>query len=435
MASIKDILSESIERSTATQDQLVPRLLAAIRAHLGMDVAFVSEFTDGRRVFRHVDSPHDGQPVQVGGSDLLEESYCQRIVDGRLPELIRDPAQLPEAQALAVTAALPVGAHLSVPLKFSDGRVFGTFCCFSFQPDPSLTERDLDMMRVFADIAANEIECEINAAQARQDKASRVESVLAGDDLRMVYQPIHDLRRNCIVGFEALARFSAEPARTPDLWFKEAAEVGLGVPLELRAIRLALRGLHELPDDCYIAVNASPETLISGKLEPLLAAYPLHRIVLEVTEHAAIDHYAELMDKLKPLRRRGLRLAVDDTGAGYASFRHVLALAPDKIKLDMSITRNIDRDASRRALATALIAFAEATRSRIVAEGVETAAELATLRDLGVDGAQGYLLGKPMSLAECANQDLRAMAARRLSGPRSAPRSSRTQAISARRML
>ncbi|MDX6234753.1 MAG: hypothetical protein QOH68_3871, partial [Nocardioidaceae bacterium] len=129
-------------------------LVRAAREHLGMDVSFISEFTGGDRVFRVVDSA-GRSPVAVGGSDPLEATYCQRVVDGRLPELIHDPMALPAAVELPVTAALPVGAHMSVPLRLSDGRVYGTFCCFRYDPDETLTERDLAVLRVFADVASS----------------------------------------------------------------------------------------------------------------------------------------------------------------------------------------------------------------------------------------------------------------------------------------
>jgi EAL domain-containing protein (putative c-di-GMP-specific phosphodiesterase class I) len=105
---------------------------------------------------------------------------------------------------------------------------------------------------------------------------------------------------------------------------------------------------------------------------------------------------------LRPLRSDGLRLAVDDAGAGYASFRHILKLAPDIIKLDMSLTRHIDTNRSCRALASALIRFAAETGSTVVAEGVETDAELHALRELGVVKMQGYLLGRPMTIESAA---------------------------------
>jgi EAL domain-containing protein (putative c-di-GMP-specific phosphodiesterase class I) len=97
-----------------------------------------------------------------------------------------------------------------------------------------------------------------------------------------------------------------------------------------------------------------------------------------------------------------LRIAVDDAGAGYASFRHILNLAPDLIKLDVFLTQNIHTDRARRALAAALIRFSEETGSKIIAEGVETTLQLKVLRELGVTKAQGYLLGRPMPLASAS---------------------------------
>lgn len=118
-------------------------------------------------------------------------------------------------------------------------------------------------------------------------------------------------------------------------------------------------------------------------------------IVLEITEHSTVQDYDKLEYTLRPLRARGMRLAVDDAGAGHSSFRHILRLQPEYIKLDISLTRNIDADPARRALAAALIGFASETGSELIAEGVETEAELATLRALGIHKAQGYLLGRP----------------------------------------
>jgi EAL domain-containing protein (putative c-di-GMP-specific phosphodiesterase class I) len=335
----------------------------------------------------------------VGGADPLEASYCQRIVDGRLPELIQDATAVPAAMELRVTRALPVGAHLSVPIKLKDGSVYGTFCCFSFTPDLSLNQRDLGMMRVFADLAADVIERNLEKGKQRDEKAKRIQSVISGDGLSIVYQPIINVAQDKVVGFESLTRFSATPLRGPDVWFNEAASVGMGAQLEMRAVELAMAALDSLPKDVYLSFNVSPEALINGDLRRVLEGMPLERLVLEVTEHATIDEYSELTNALAPLRTQGLRLAVDDAGAGFASFRHILRLQPDIIKLDMSLTRDIDTDAARRALASALIRFAHETGSKIVAEGVETASELRVLRSLGVNKVQGYFLGRPAPLA------------------------------------
>jgi diguanylate cyclase (GGDEF)-like protein/PAS domain S-box-containing protein len=378
--------------------QFLAHALGAMRAHLRMDVAFISEFTEGRREFRHVDSANPNPPIQPGGSDPLEESYCQRVVDGRLPELIPDAFNFPAAMELPATTAVPVRAHLSVPIRLQDGGVYGTLCCFSYTPDHSLNERDVQMMKVFADLTGRQIDQERALDQAYDQSRARIQAVLSNDTLSIVYQPIVDVAREKIVGFEALSRFSGEPGRTPDLWYAEAASVGLGIELEIRAIEKAIASIGKLPDDMYLSLNASPETIVSGELARVLERAPHHRIVLEITEHHFVNEYKAVADMLGPLRTRGVRVAVDDAGAGYASFRHILKLAPDLIKLDMSITRAIDSNNSCSALASALIRFAQETQSTIVAEGVETAAELQTLQDLGVTQVQGYLLGRPAPL-------------------------------------
>ncbi|MDQ3574146.1 MAG: GAF domain-containing protein, partial [Actinomycetota bacterium] len=226
--------------------------LRAIRTHLGMDVAFVSEFREDQRVFRYVDAASQDSPVCAGGAGPLEESYCQRVVDGRLPELIHDARQVPAAMELPVTAALPVGAHMSVPIRLKDGQVYGTFCCFSYAPDHSLTERDLAMMRVFADLTAEQIETELETKQSNAEITDRVRAVIAGEGLAMALQPIVDIGHGEPIGFEALARFSGTPTRGPDLWFAEAADIGLGVELEAAAVQLALADLARLPPQAYL---------------------------------------------------------------------------------------------------------------------------------------------------------------------------------------
>lgn len=174
--------------------------------------------------------------------------------------------------------------------------------------------------------------------------------------------------------------------------------------LEMAVIEKAIEVLPDLPGGAYLSLNLSPATLQRGQLEALLESVGPSRIVLEITEHDAIDDYEQFAAVLAPLRQKGLALAVDDAGAGYASFRHILKLKPDIIKLDVSLTQNIDTDPGRRALAVALIQFAAETGSKIVAEGVETEGNLDMLRRLRVNKVQGYLLGRPMPFAQLATR-------------------------------
>jgi len=222
--------------------------------------------------------------------------------------------------------------------------------------------------------------------------------VLDGDGLRTAFQPIVSLCDGRLVGAEALSRFAVgDEGRGPEDWFADAARVGLGVDLEVHATQQALRAATALPEDAYVSVNLSPETLLWPGLPDALreAPIPLSRIVVELTEHSAVEDYDALDRALRPLRASGLRIAVDDAGAGYATFRHILRLAPDLIKLDRSLISGIDGDPARRALAGALVAFAREVGGVVVAEGIERSAELAVVLGLGVHAGQGYLFSRP----------------------------------------
>jgi EAL domain-containing protein (putative c-di-GMP-specific phosphodiesterase class I) len=150
-----------------------------------------------------------------------------------------------------------------------------------------------------------------------------------------------------------------------------------------------------LASDEFLAVNVSPRVLESPRFLEALPAGSHPRLVAEVTEHARVSDYRRLTTCLEGLRRTGLRLAIDDAGAGYASLRHILWLAPDVVKLDMSLTRNLHADTRRRALVAALVPFAAEIGATVIAEGIETADELEALRAYGASWGQGFLLGHP----------------------------------------
>jgi EAL domain-containing protein (putative c-di-GMP-specific phosphodiesterase class I) len=379
----------------------VDHVLRTVRKHLGMDVAFVSHFRARDRVFEHVDS--DGPPpIQPGDCIPLEEGYCLKVVRGELPRFIPDTRQVPAAMALPATTAIPIGSHLSIPIELPTGEVYGTLCCFSYLPDPSLGERDMRMLRAFAEVLAGRIEENLAGVREREHAAQEIRAAIAQGAPRIVCQPIYDLDSLRVTGVECLSRFDVEPRRTPDVWFNTAHAAGVGLELELQAVRNALLTLAHFPDATSLGINTSPALILSGQLEGLLSAVDLRRVVLEITEHETVTNYDALARALQPLRQRGALLAIDDAGAGYASMRHILNLQSDIIKLDMSLTRNIDSDPGRRALAKGLISFAHEMGSKITAEGVETRAELEMLRSVGVDKAQGYHLSKPLSLDDAA---------------------------------
>jgi EAL domain-containing protein (putative c-di-GMP-specific phosphodiesterase class I) len=221
---------------------------------------------------------------------------------------------------------------------------------------------------------------------------------------RIVFQPICSLAHRTTVGYEALSRFAGPPQRTPDLWFDEAASVGLGVELEAMAARRALANLPDLPANTYLAFNTSPEAVGSKPFQRLFADTELERVVIEITERKQIDDYVNLNAAISGARERGARLAIDDAGAGFASLRHILMLAPDFIKLDRTLTAGIEHDRSQQALAAGLICFAEKIGSTIIAEGIEREEQVAALAAQGVAYGQGFFLAKPMGLDRLATQ-------------------------------
>jgi len=252
------------------------------------------------------------------------------------------------------------------------------------------------------------LQVEVDRARERRQRGEderdasrvRIQRVLGGTGLEMYVQPIVDLRSGSLAGMEALARFGAPPPRSPDQWFAEAAAVGLGLELELVAVRQAFEKLPALPAGAFLTVNVSPQTLCSSALQRALDDVAAERVVLELTEHVSVEDYAELEQVRGTLRSRGVRIAIDDTGAGISSLQHVIRLHPDVIKLDRSMIANLDSDPVRRALARALVELSAELGAEIVAEGIETTAELAALSRLNVPYGQGYLLGRPAALPD-----------------------------------
>ena len=234
-------------------------------------------------------------------------------------------------------------------------------------------------------------------AQETRRTRDRIDSAVDDGMILTAFQPIQDLAKGNVNGVEALARFPRDDGRSPEHWFSDAAAVGLGRKLEFAALTAALHKSAKLPGHLYVSFNVSPETCLDPRLPTLLrsSSLALGRVVLELTERLAVADYALLRAALEPLRRDGVRLAVDDAGSGFASMRHILQLQPDIIKLDRILINGIDTDPGLRALGAAMVGFAGQIGATIVAEGIETLTELRTVTHLGMTSAQGYLLGRP----------------------------------------
>jgi PAS domain S-box-containing protein len=233
--------------------------------------------------------------------------------------------------------------------------------------------------------------------QAVQRSRARIERVLREQTFLTAFQPIHELATGGVIGVEALARFVDDDGGSPEHWFSEAATVGLAGDLEFAALESALTAASRLPPHLYVALNLSPETCLDPRLPGFLkqAGVDPGRVVLELTENLAVAEYGPLVTALAPLRASGLRIAVDDAGAGFASMRHILHLRPDIIKLDRSLIAGIDQDPGQRALGAAMVEFAHQIQALLVAEGLESESELAAVTALGMYAGQGYILGRP----------------------------------------
>ena len=390
-------------RSAATPAETIGRILTLARRQLGMDVAFVAAIDNGLEKVRVTDGDAESFGLDGQINIPLEESYSHLMVKGQLAHVVPDAKAHPVVRDLAVTTSADIGAYVGVPVHLWDGRLFGTLCCLSHAAQPLLDDRDARFMQVLAAVIGDQVEYQILQDERKNMLADRVQGALASG-VDMVFQPVYDLEAGDVFAYEALARFPMEPYRPPSDWFADAAEVGLGVELELAAIESAIAEIDGLPDGVRLAINVSPLTALSPHFFNVLASRA-HRVIIEVTEHERVEDYDALNDALAPLRALGATIAIDDVGAGFASLTHILKLAPDIVKLDLSLTRGIAADPARDALASSLVDFASGIDATIGAEGIETQSELDRLRVLKVRYGQGFHLGAPATLEGAHHDD------------------------------
>ena len=372
-------------------------VLDAARSRLGMEVAWLSTFTGESQQIRAATGALDAMHVHEGMDASLEGSFCVRVLSRQLPPVVTGARRDPRTRDLAVTEELGIGSYVGAPVRAPDGRPIGMLCCLSRHDGAHLDAEAARTLELLADLIAERLEEE--APPGPPDPAARVRRVLAEGDVVTHVQPIVDLATREPVAYEALARF---PNRLdgPATVFSDAAAAGLGVELEELAARAALATAPRLPSGRPLGVNLSPQALLRPEVVQLLLDHADLGLDLavEVTEHAPVDDYEALVGALADVRRAGVLLVVDDAGAGYASFRHVLRLAPDVVKLDIALVSDVHADPAKRAMVTAMVSFAAATSARLVAEGVELETEATALRSLGVGYAQGNLFGCPAPL-------------------------------------
>ena len=216
--------------------------------------------------------------------------------------------------------------------------------------------------------------------------------------VRPVFQPLVDLERGVVCGYEMLARFESPIKAPPPAWFEAAERLGLGGRLESILIRAGLAAKQSLGPNRFLTINVSPRALVTDEVRAALLTGPaLGGVVVEITEQAAVEDYDSVRAVLDAVRSRGGSIAVDDAGAGYASLSHIVALRPQFVKLDRGLITDLDRDEAKLAVVEAFGSFANKIDAWIVAEGIERTGELDALLRLGVPLGQGFGLGRPQS--------------------------------------
>ncbi|GAA3342891.1 hypothetical protein GCM10020358_39550 [Amorphoplanes nipponensis] len=380
-----------VRKTRSEAEQQVAELLRTARESLGLSLAFMTRMDGTTQHLEVVESPLPWV-FKDGNTQPQATTFCQAIIDGKLPAVMPNVKDFPVAMKLPSARMPRIRSFVSVPMVLSDGTLYGTFCAAGFAADKALSKRDKALMEVLSRAAALIIEPGVREQARNSEIAGRLHPVIAAGGPAVLLQPIVDLATRRRVGAEALSRFPAGWQLPPDRCFADADLIGERERLEVQALRRAAEHLGRVTG--YVAMNVSPATLFTRSCAEFLAGMPLDRVVLELTEHEPIEDYDQLRAVLAPLRARGLRLAIDDVGAGFSSLRHIVATAPDVIKLDRSIVTGLSDDPVLAVVVRALVDLAGATGARVVAEGVETEADAATLAGLGAALGQGWHFGR-----------------------------------------
>lgn len=216
--------------------------------------------------------------------------------------------------------------------------------------------------------------------------------------LTLVAQPIVDLVRGEIVGYEVLSRFTLSSGKNgaPDKVFASASLSGLGPQLEAEVVRRAFVLAEQKPDDTFVTVNVDPHHLEESPVREVIEERgDLSGIVFELTEHTPIADLRAIRRAVDVLRHRGAKVALDDAGAGYSGLKQLLELQPQVLKIDRDLVSDLHKNEAKRAMIQMLGELASRLDAWVLAEGIENENELAALLQLGISLGQGYFLGRP----------------------------------------
>ncbi len=376
-----------------TAEETAADICSELLALPGLDIAAVFDFTGPTRAVPLASGGPTGLPFSPGVAIPAPraEYLYERALRGPWAEEWR---ARPEDGAYGV-AMLRVGTKASAfaPIRNGDG-LLGLVAVGT--TDAAYARHLVDHLPIVSEFAATAsalLSPRLEFGHRADVARARIAQVLADRAFQPVFQPVLTLGTRRCVGYEALTRFA--DGTPPDRMIREARAVGLGPDIELATLTAAIEAARSLPGGRWLSLNISPDVLVlTDRLVGPFAATP-RRLVLEVTEHEAIDEYAAVRSAVAHLGP-SVRLAVDDAGSGFASLRHVVELRPQFLKVDISLVRDVDRDLTRQAMVAGLAQFAQRARCTVIAEGIETRAEADMLRELAVRYGQGYFLGRPV---------------------------------------
>ncbi len=330
--------------------------------------------------------------ADIGYALPLERSlelWQRATVGAWVEEIVARPERGADGERLA---AAGWRSAIYAPVR-SGGRLVGILSAGTADERPAeRLARDLPSVVDYATLCGGLLGRTLAVRRQASDVRHSLEVVIADRAFHAVFQPILEIGSAKLVGHEALTRFDDGVA--PGQRFANATAVGLGLELEFATLEVAIEAALGLPSGTWLSLNVSPTAALAGEPLARLLRQARHPVVLELTEHTAVDDYPALRRAIAQLGP-GIRVAVDDAGAGYASMQHVVEVRPDLVKLDISLVRGLDGDRARQALIAGMRYFAEETNCVMLGEGIETTAELETLQRLGVVLGQGYLLGRP----------------------------------------
>jgi EAL domain-containing protein (putative c-di-GMP-specific phosphodiesterase class I) len=372
---------------------VLAELLTVLRRRLRMDLSWLARREGDLLVLQVASGDTAGFGVDIGASVRWEDSLYAKVLSGELPSLLPDVRADPHASQVPVVDEIGIGSYAATPVLDSEGRVYGILGCVAHEPCLSLRPSDGGFLRLLAAFLTEFVIDLQRLWDTRSATWRRLRDLIDQGGPRMFFQPVIELATGQTVAVEALARFP-EGSSPHDL-FAAAGSVGLGLELEMAAVRNALRALADMPPNVLLAVNASPATVTGGAVDLIVGTGTPERVTVEITEHEYVGHDHDLLLATEVLRGHGTHIAVDDVGSCYSGLEQLLHLRPEVIKIDSFIIHGIDTDPARRAVAVGLITVATEIGARVVAEGIESISEMNAVVDAGICYGQGFLLGPP----------------------------------------